>query len=103
MNAARIKQEIEELRVQVNTRLDALAKCIAEEASDEPPPEMMTIAEYAEHASVSISTVRRWLDAGLPCKRRGRTVRIKVAEADAWSPEEHIKSSAKHAAHRGGR
>lgn len=48
-----------------------------------PPPRFMTTKDYAEHRSVSTSTVKRWLRYGLPCSRYGRgLVRIVVADAD---------------------
>jgi hypothetical protein len=103
MNAARIQQQIEALRVELASKLDALSRAVAEETSDTPPPLLMSVVEYASHASVSTTTVKRWLAAGLPCQRRGRVVRIRVADADAWTPGASIAASAKRAAHGGSR
>jgi hypothetical protein len=99
MNSARIRARIATVR----TELDELEKLVAEETSDTSPQLYLAPEEYADRAHVSIATVRRWLRAGLPCVRRGRVVRIKVAEADAWTPAEARDRSARHAAHRGDR
>lgn len=103
MNAARIQQQIEALRSELTSKLDALSKAVAEETSDTPPPVLLGITDYAKHAAVSKTTVKRWLAAGLPCQRRGRAIRIRVVEADAWSPEGAIAASAQRAAHGGSR
>lgn len=103
MNASRIQQQIESLRSELHAKLDALAKVVAEESGDAPSRKtIVTIAEYATHAAVSIATVRRWINDGLPCRRRGRAIRIEVDMADAWCRADHISKSAEHNAHRGG-
>lgn len=79
------------------------AEVVREQSGAAPAPIYMSIEEYAAHASVSRQTVTRWLASGLPCVRRGRVVRIKVAEADAWTPADAIARSAARAAHGGGR
>jgi hypothetical protein len=61
-------------------RLDAVATA----PSAAPPLVYMTYDEYAAHRHVSASTVKRWVKRRMPVERRGATVRIPVAAADAW-------------------
>jgi excisionase family DNA binding protein len=76
---------------------------VREQESAEPDPIYLTPDEYAQRSDVSVETVRRWLKAGLPHIRRGHVVRIKVAEADAWTPSDEVLRSARLAAHKGSR
>ncbi|MBX3208430.1 MAG: helix-turn-helix domain-containing protein [Labilithrix sp.] len=100
MSDARIRSAIADIRARL---LDIERVLDAAEASKDEGPSLMTIDAYAAHAHVSTATVRRWLRKGLPCVRRGHVVRIKVAEADAWTPAEELERSASYAAHRGRR
>lgn len=87
----------------MNARIDALVNMVEAERSDNPPPTLMTATTYAKHADASVPTVRRWLKEGMPCRRRGKHVRVIVAEADRWRRTDHIRESAEHEAHRGRR
>jgi hypothetical protein len=44
-----------------------------------------TKRQIADHFQVCEKTVERWTAAGMPCLRgRGRTVRFRVGECEAW-------------------
>ena len=47
-------------------------------------PSYLPVHEYAARRRVSASTVRRWILFGLPVARAGRTVRVRVIDADRW-------------------
>lgn len=50
-----------------------------------PMPSRLTIRSYAERQNVSVSTVRRWIRAGLPhTKLSPRIIRIDPNAADEW-------------------
>jgi hypothetical protein len=100
MNAATFKAKLLALRADVDALIE---KVDADGDSAEPDPIMLTPEDYAARADVSVETVRRWLKAGIPHVRRGHVVRIKVAEADAWTPSDEVLRSARIAAHKGKR
>ena len=75
----------------VATALAALCAALADTgtpvAPDAPPaePEFTGVAEFAQRRRVSVKTVRRMLDDGMPHERvRRRLIRIEVAKAEAW-------------------
>jgi hypothetical protein len=53
-------------------------------ANDPVEPTHMTIATFARREAVSVATVRRWRDRGMPIRKTGNVIRIPVAEAEAW-------------------
>jgi hypothetical protein len=59
----------------------------------------MSMTEYAKHAKVTTKTVSKWVRQGMPANRRGRNIRIRVAEADAWNPIDATRRDAELAAH----
>jgi excisionase family DNA binding protein len=44
----------------------------------------LSIKAAAEQMDVSVSTIKRWLDRGLPSRKKGRIVRIRAADLDAY-------------------
>lgn len=100
MNASAMKARLVALRAEVDGLISAIES--TPDATD-PDPIYLTPEEYSKRADVSVETVRRWLKAGLPHIRRGHVVRIKVAEADAWTPSDEVLRSARLAAHKGSR
>jgi excisionase family DNA binding protein len=44
----------------------------------------VTKRQLAEHLQVSEKTVERWMAAGMPCLRQGRSVRFRVSDCEAW-------------------
>jgi excisionase family DNA binding protein len=44
----------------------------------------LSIKRAAEEMDVSVSTIKRWLDRGLPSRKEGRIVRIHVADLDTY-------------------
>ena len=50
--------------------------------------EMLSPTEACDALSVSVSTIHRWLDAGLPALRRGRVIRIRRSDLEAWLSSE---------------
>jgi hypothetical protein len=48
------------------------------------PPTHVTVKAFAARWSVSPRLVANWQRGGLPVVRLGRSVRIPVAQADAW-------------------
>lgn len=93
-DAERIKNE---LHARIDPFIEDVARELARRLSDDAI--YMTVAEYAEHAKVGEKTIRKWLKAGLPARRRGSIIRIPIAEADAWSMEGADRRSAELAAH----
>lgn len=49
--------------------------------------EYMTIHQLANYASLSQSTLRKWLRSGMPYYRLGRSIRVKRSEFDEWMRE----------------
>ena len=47
-------------------------------------PPFLSIADFARHLRVGLTTVRRWVRDGLPSTRYERVVRIKTTEALRW-------------------
>lgn len=47
-----------------------------------PPPEWMTVTEYADSVGVTTRTVRNWVDAGkVDTRREGEVLFIRVSRA----------------------
>jgi hypothetical protein len=66
-----------------------LAEEAASEAETEAPPAVAVCAWmkpelFASYRGVSVETVRRWCQAGMPHTRRGRVIRIDKGDADRW-------------------
>jgi len=100
MNAARIIAELKDLQSRVDQLLELATKDDAA-TPDESDPAFMTQAEYAKRAKVNVATVRKWVRAGMPHKRRGRLVMIEVRAADAWEISEADAKKADREAHGG--
>lgn len=98
MNASRIQAQLDIIQREVSKLREEIERS---EEDSEPEPLYVSPGEYAKRANVSIKTVRKWLRDGMPCVRRGRVVRVKVAEADAWTPADTIAASAARAARAG--
>ena len=89
MNASVVRAEL----IAIRTRIDeALASLDRDEAPRERSP-WMKPAEYAGHANVSVVTVRRWVNAGMPHTGDGRLVRINKEEADTWRSNTRFSSA----------
>lgn len=100
MNTARIQAKLDAIIADAT----ALKEEIALAANDaEPDPVFMTIDSYAKRAEVSIETVRKWIRLGLPVRRQGSVVRVRVAEADRWSADAEASRRGERDAHRGRR
>jgi hypothetical protein len=96
MNLARVKAKLDAIIAEAST----LKKEIEADAGElEAAPVYMSIVEYAKHALVSEKTVRNWVKAGLPVRRRGRVIRVKVVEADNWNEDDATRRGAELAAH----
>jgi excisionase family DNA binding protein len=94
---ADLRALLERLRAMAD---DGLARCAAlTSAPSEPTPIYMTIPEYADRRRVSESTIRRWIAHGLPHYRRGKVIRVRVAEADVWDDNTTVKRMAEIDAH----
>ena len=67
---------------------DKLRLCKTMKTTDRPlveqSSEYMSLAELSAYASMSISTLRKWLRIGMPYFRLGRSIRIKRNDFDAW-------------------
>ncbi|MDX6480320.1 MAG: Helix-turn-helix domain [Gaiellaceae bacterium] len=96
MNLAQYKAELREIRDKAGKLLDRLE---ADEGKLDATPIFMSISEYAKHAQVSEKTVSGWLKQGLPHRRIGKVVRVKVADADNWNVEDATRRSAEMDAH----
>lgn len=82
--AARIKTE---LLARIEPLIEDAAQEIASRLVDDAI--FMTVAEYAKHRKSSDKTVRKWIDAGMSgVSRRGRNIRIRFIEADAWREDD---------------
>ena len=42
------------------------------------------LRDFARERHYGVSTVRRWVEQGMPHIGKGRSLRIKVPEAEAW-------------------
>lgn len=82
MNAKRLLPEL----LSLQARVDELVQLAKEDAKagDDAAPKFMSQAEYARRAKKSVGTIRKWVKAGLPHRRRGKLVDIDVEKADAW-------------------
>jgi excisionase family DNA binding protein len=72
------------LLLQARALIDEALQTSGKERAQPTVPELLTLAEYAQHRRASISTVRKWVRMGLPHSRIGRLVRIDPAQADEW-------------------
>jgi len=92
----RMREEIDEMIAEVDSPAPA-------RAANAPPGPLvwMTQEEYARHRRVGMTKLREYIRAGLPVHREGRVVRIKVAEADAWDPDNAAADQARVDAARG--
>lgn len=95
--------ELLALRAQADRAIDRVRELAAAPPPPDPTPLYWTPAEFAARRRVHVSTVRAWLRLGLPHVGSGRSIRIKVAEADGWSADEALRRKALIAAQCGGR
>jgi excisionase family DNA binding protein len=72
------------LLLQARALIDEALQTSGKERPQPSAPELLTLAEYAQHRRASISTVRKWVRMGLPHSRVGRLVRIDPALSDEW-------------------
>ncbi len=56
----------------------------ANETSRQTTPKWMKLPEFAAHMNMSVGTVRKRLDEGMPASGTGHGRRINVADAEAW-------------------
>ena len=49
-----------------------------------PTPAYLKLPELAIYASASRSTLKKWLECGMPHYRIGRCIRVKLSEFDEW-------------------
>jgi hypothetical protein len=91
MNSPRIRDELRDVRRKIDRLLEEL-----DAEGDEPKalPRVMKPAQYAQHRNVSLRTVYRWLELGLPVERRGKITRIPVVDADRWDEAAAIARAA---------
>ncbi len=86
-----------ELHARIDPIIEDVAREIARGLGDVAI--FMTRAEYAKHRKVGVKVVSRWVNAGLPCRGSGKSLRVKVAEADEWNEEDATRRSAEMNAH----
>lgn len=91
------------MRARIDELLELLRRDEGDAANDAAGVELMTQAEYAKRLRKSVTTVRKWVRAGLPHRRRGRLVLIDVAKAHNWELRTADARTADHAAHGGSR
>jgi len=91
MHAPRVRDELLAIRRKIDTLLEEVG---TEDAEPKPLPRVMKPAQYAEHRNVSLRTVYRWLELGLPVERRGKITRIPVVDADRWDEAAAIARAA---------
>lgn len=96
MDSARVKAELTQI-IAMASRLKELLE--ADEGELAAPHDYMSIYAYAKRAQVSDKTLRKWIKAGLPVRRRGKTIRVVVAEADEWTADAAALKSAEMTAH----
>jgi hypothetical protein len=88
------------MATQMTRVLEKIVRAISEELAESPVGPVaskviyMTVREYADHRRVSESTIRRWLQLGLPAKRAKRVLRIIVEAADSWDADTAIRRKA---------
>ena len=63
---------------------------------------LLSVAVVAEHCGVSVRTVYRWLNDGLPCYRTGRTKTFIWSEYLAWLKTKRVQPASSHAQKRAG-
>lgn len=102
MNTARILGELQALQARVDALVELVKKDDAA-ANDGSGPAFVSQAEYARRVNKSVGTIRKWVKAGLPCRRRGKNVDIDVAKADAWEISKADARAADRDAHGGRR
>jgi excisionase family DNA binding protein len=53
-------------------------------AEPAPNPDFLTATELATVLKISVRTVRRWENEGMPARRRKRVVRFPLAQIREW-------------------
>lgn len=84
MSNAAVRTHLLTMRSEIDR---ALAELDAEPAANAPAPEFMKLQAYAVRRGVAYSTIKRWRKLGLPCRVKGRVVRVIVADADKWDED----------------
>lgn len=72
--------------------VDAALATIGDAPTALPPtdPLYLDTDDFAARRSVSRSTVRRWIERGMPHRKVGRIVRVVVKDAEAWLERQHV-------------
>ncbi len=97
MNASKIKAELDD----IIARCEAVKAEVAQ-AEAKTPARYMKQTEYAAYTGQSISTIRKWVAAGLPTVKRGGPPLIDVVKAETWEyTADHVERAADVAAHEG--
>lgn len=89
MNVTRVRAEL----LAIRARVDEVLVALDEASPTAAPAPWVKVATYAEHASVSVETVRRWVKLGMPHSGMGKLVRIHVERADQWRSSIHSSSA----------
>jgi len=59
-------------------------------------PEYMSVASLVAYSSMSKSTLRKWILAGMPYYKLGRSIRIKRSDFDEWLEQFRANGSTEH-------
>lgn len=101
MNAPTRLEKLRRARAELD-ELIAAEENAANDTAAPRTPKFMRKAEYAKRRGVSLRTIDRWVQLGLPRQKIGAVTNILVAEADAWSEPKAIARDAEVAAAGGG-